>query len=62
MKFRLRNLSGSRYTYAQEGVDEVGLALDLAEPAADEGFQHVQGTADVVAQLLLMADQEPRLR
>ena len=35
---------------AEECVDEVGLALDRPEPAADDGFQLVEGGGGVVAQ------------
>lgn len=35
---------------AEEGVDELGAALDRAEPAADHGLEFVEGGRAVVAQ------------
>jgi hypothetical protein len=34
---------------AEEGVDEVGPSLDVAEPAADHGLEFVEGGGGVVA-------------
>ena len=35
---------------SEEGVDEVGSALDVAEPGADDGLELVEGGGGMVAQ------------